>query len=139
MSTEQPAILERPRAVTVATVLSWVQGELTILAGALVLFLLARGNGSLIQGTLFVVGFVTIGVGLLPVLAAGGLLSARRGARLATTVWMAISALVGALSVLLQAYVSVVPVVAAILIVCLLWLGRARAYFRSGRKRPLPG
>jgi hypothetical protein len=125
--------IERPRSVVAATVIAWVEGEVTILGGALVLTFLDRENDDFLQSLSFGVAFSTIAVGLVTVFIAGGLLSGGRFARIATTVLMAISVIVGVLGVLIGQTVFTVTAALAIATVCLLWLGPARGYFRASR------
>jgi hypothetical protein len=131
----QTKAVTRPRAVTAATVLAWIEGNLTILGGVLVLTLLARENDSLVQSVFFYVSFVTIGIGLVTVFVAGGLLGGSRGARVAITVLLALSMLVGGLGVAQGQTLLGVTALMALVSVCLLWLGQARPYFRNSRQR----
>jgi hypothetical protein len=127
----------RPAGVTLVAVLAWIEGALNVIAGVLLIVFQHEPsvqNAWSSQASLITSAILTILFGVVVVLIAGGLLRGSGGARLVVTV-------VQVLSIAADAYTAwafpgqfawaAVSALVSLIIVILLWTGRASAFFRS--------
>ncbi|NNC10357.1 hypothetical protein HII28_00460 [Planctomonas sp. JC2975] len=131
------AAARRPAGVTLIAVLAWIEGALNILAGV---FLLVFKNEPSVrvawagEGSLITSAILSILFGVVVVLVAGGLLRGSRGARIVVTI-VQLFAIVGdvftAWAYPGQFAWSAVSALISLIIIILLWTGRANDFFRS--------
>ena len=129
--------LERPRAVTVVVVLTYLSGILSVLGG-LLLVLVSRNSAAQAQleagsGVLLTAGIVSIIIGIVTILVARGLRHGRRAARLIVTIVMAlqiITSVVALFSGNSQALSSIAQIVVSAAVIFLLWSGAAKSFFQ---------
>ena len=126
----------RPGGVTFIAVLVWIQGALDILAGILLLVgqnVEGAADSFGGRGGLVTTAILYILIGVVIILVARGLLRGSRGARLVVTVVEVIT-LAGAVFLLIasppQALSAIVTGAVALLVILLLWTGRAATFFR---------
>jgi hypothetical protein len=131
------AAARRPAGVTLIAVLAWIEGALGIVAG--IVLLVFRNEPSVqVEGAsesaLITSAILTILFGVVVVLVAGGLLRGSSGARIVVTV-VQLLAIVGdaftAWAYPGQFAWSAVSALISLLIIVLLWTGRANDFFRS--------
>jgi hypothetical protein len=131
------AAARRPAGVTLIAVLAWIEGALGIVAG--IVLLVFRNEPSVqVEGAsesaLITSAIFTILFGVVVVLVAGGLLRGSSGARIVVTV-VQLLAIVGdaftAWAYPGQFAWSAVSALISLLIIVLLWTGRANDFFRS--------
>ncbi|MEJ3403958.1 hypothetical protein WDJ51_04375 [Rathayibacter sp. YIM 133350] len=127
----------RPGGVTFIAVLIWIQGALDVLGG--VLLLIAQG----VEGAadpfggpagLITSAIVSILLGLIIIVVARGLLRGSRGARTVVTVievLTLLSAVFLAFAAPAQFLSSVLTGLIALVVILLLWTGRAASFFRG--------
>lgn len=130
----------RPGGVTVIAVFAWISGALDIVAGTLMLVFspvraVVDEYGNL--GTLIAAGgIISIAIGLVTVIVAGGLLRGNAAARMIVTIVQVVS-IIGSLFLAI-AYASSPTavgewfgIVISVIVLILLWSRRASAFFRS--------
>lgn len=127
----------RPGGITFIAVLAWIQGLFDIIAGVILLFnqhdaaLILDFGGS---GPLITAAIIYILVGIIIIVIARGLLRGSNGARVVVTAFEILT-LAGALFVMIAApsqFVSaLITAFIALVVILLLWTGRAAAFFRS--------
>jgi hypothetical protein len=131
------AAARRPAGVTLIAVLAWIEGALGIVAG--IVLLVFRNEPSVqVEGAsesaLITSAIFTILFGVVVVLVAGGLLRGSSGARIVVTV-VQLLAIVGdaftAWAYPGQFAWSAVSALISLLMIVLLWTGRANDFFRS--------
>jgi hypothetical protein len=84
------------------------------------------------RGVLIALAVTSIIIGLVIVVVARGLLRGSRGSRFVVTVFTILSLLSGVYSVVQHQYASgILTALIAVIILALLWSGRAAAFFRS--------
>jgi hypothetical protein len=128
--------IARPGGVTLVAVLTWIVGLLDVLAGTILLFQTSvaatveefGGASQLIATAIFqiVVGVVIIAI-------AGGLLRGSPSARIVVTVFQVISIMGGvflAIAYPAGAIGEYIGIAISLVIIFLLWTGRANAFFR---------
>ncbi len=131
------AAARRPLGVTLIAVLAWLEGALNIVAGALLLVLQhepgVRDAWS-DPAALITSAILTILFGLVVVLVAGGLLRGSNGARIVVTV-VEVLAIAGdaftAWAFPAQFAWSAIGALVSLIVIILLWTGRASDFFRS--------
>lgn len=121
---------KRPGGVTFVAILTWIQGALNVLAGILAVVI-----GSAVPTTAgtaaVVIGILTIVIGLVVVVIARGLLSGKSSSRVIVTVFMVLS-LASAVWATLQGQTgNILTGLVALVIIILLWTGRASTFFRK--------
>ena len=131
------AAARRPAGVTLIAVLAWIEGALGIVAGVLLLIYKNEpsvraawaGESSLITSAILGILF-----GVVVVLVAGGLLRGSRGARIVVTVVQLLAIVEDAFTAWAyptQFAWSAVSALISLIIIILLWTGRANEFFRS--------
>lgn len=129
--------ISRPGSVTLVAVLAWISGVLDIIGGSVLLF--QSGVDAVVDklggaAPLIGSGLFTILVGVAVIVLAIGLLRGSNAARVAITVLEAIS-IVGsaflAIAYPAGAIGEFFSIAAALIVIALLWTGRANAFFRS--------
>ncbi|MHA7987648.1 DUF7144 family membrane protein [Rathayibacter sp. CAU 1779] len=131
------AATRRPAGVTLIAVLAWIEGALNIIAGV---FLLVVKNEPSVraawagEGSVITSAILSILFGVVVVLVAGGLLRGSRGARIVVTI-VQLLAIVGdaftAWAYPGQFAWSAISALISLIIIILLWTGRANDFFRS--------
>ena len=127
----------RPGGVTLVAELTWITGLLDVLGGTILLFQTSvaatveefGGSSQLIASAIF-----TILVGVVVIAIAGGLLRGSPSARIVVTVFQVLSIMGGvflAIAYPAGAIGEYFSIAAALLVIALLWTGRANAFFRS--------
>ncbi|KQX08063.1 MULTISPECIES: DUF7144 family membrane protein [unclassified Leifsonia] len=128
--------VSRPGGVTFIAVLAWIQGVLDIILGVILLF--NQNDAALVldfggSGPLITSAIVYILVGIIIIVIARGLLRGSNGARVVVTAFEVIT-LAAALFVMIAApsqfLGALVTAFIALVIILLLWTGRAGAFFR---------
>jgi hypothetical protein len=130
-------IAKRPGGVTLVAVLTWISGLLDIIGGVLLLFQTSAaatveafgGSSQLIASA---IGSILIGT--LVVIVANGLLRGSAGARMVITVVQIISiaaAIFIAIAYPAGAIAEFFGAAVAVVVLALLWTGRASAFFRA--------
>jgi hypothetical protein len=126
----------RPGGVTLVAVLTWISGLLDVLGGTILLFQTSvaatveqfGGASQLIASAIF-----TIAVGAVVIAIAGGLLQGSPAARVVITVFQVLS-IVGSVFLAIAypagAIGEYIGIAVALVIIALLWSGRANAFFR---------
>ncbi|MET1017064.1 MAG: hypothetical protein ABWX76_09605 [Leifsonia flava] len=129
--------VSRPGGVTFIAVLAWIQGVFDIVVGILLLFnqhdpAIILDFGS--SGALITSAILYILVGIIIIVIARGLLRGSNGARVVVTAFEVVT-LIGALFVMIAApsqfIGALVTAFIALVIILLLWTGRAAAFFRG--------
>ncbi|MEL4320435.1 hypothetical protein WJX64_15575 [Leifsonia sp. YIM 134122] len=129
--------VSRPGGVTFIAVLAWIQGVFDIIVGILLLF--NQGDAAIIldfggSAALVTSAVVYILVGIIIIVIARGLLRGSNGARVVVTAFEVVT-LIGALFVTIAApsqfIGALVTAFIALVIILLLWTGRAAAFFRG--------
>ena len=128
--------IARPGGVTLVAVLTWIVGLLDVLAGTILLFQTSvaatveefGGASQLIATAIFqiVVGVVIIAI-------AGGLLRGSPSARIVVTVFQVLSIMGGVFLAIAYppgAIGAYIGIAISLVIIFLLWTGRANAFFR---------
>lgn len=132
-----PSSISRPGSVTLVAVIAWISGVLDIIAGAVLLF--QSGVDAVVDklggaAPLIGSGLFTILVGVAVIVLAIGLLRGSNAARAAITVLEAIS-IVGSVFLAIAYPAGAIgeyfSIAAALIVIALLWTGRANAFFRS--------
>jgi hypothetical protein len=131
------ATARRPLGVTLIAVLAWIEGAFSILAGVLLLVFQHEPSVSgawSSSASLITSAILTILFGVVVVLVAGGLLRGSSGARIIVTV-------VQILAIVADAFTawafperfawSAVGALISLIVIILLWTGRASDFFRS--------
>ncbi|MET0976984.1 MAG: hypothetical protein ABWX82_15085 [Leifsonia sp.] len=127
----------RPGGVTFIAVLVWIQGFFDIVAGLILLF--NQNNAPLLEdfggsGGLITSAIIYILVGIIIIVIARGLLRGSNGARVIVTVVELIT-LIGAIFLMIAApsqfLSALITAAIALVVILLLWTGRAAAFFRS--------
>jgi hypothetical protein len=127
----------RPGGVTLIAVLVWISGALDILGGTILLFQTSVAStveqfGGASQ--LIVSALATILIGAVVIVVAVGLMRGSNGARIVVTVFEVVSI---AISVFLAiaypagAIGEYIGIALALVVIALLWTGRASAFFRA--------
>ncbi|WP_026939789.1 DUF7144 family membrane protein [Humibacter albus] len=131
------SLARRPAGVTLIAVLAWIEGAFAIVAGVLLLILkddaeVRDASGG--EPALVTSAILTILFGVVVVLIAGGLLRGSRGARIVVTVLQLLAIASDALTAWADparfAW-SAVGALISLIIVILLWTGRANDFFRT--------
>lgn len=131
------AAARRPAGVTIIAILAWIEGALNIVTG--ILLLVFKNEPSVRVGwagetSLITSAIIGILFGVVVVLVAGGLLRGSRGARIVVTV-VQLLAIVGdafnALAYPAQFAWAAIGALISLIIIILLWTGRANDFFRS--------
>ncbi|KQQ93898.1 hypothetical protein ASF62_06865 [Leifsonia sp. Leaf325] len=129
--------VSRPGGVTFIAVLAWIQGVFDIVVG--ILLLLNQNDPAIIldfgsSGALITSAILYILVGIIIIVIARGLLRGSNGARVVVTAFEVVS-IIGALFVMIAApsqfLAALVTAFIALVIILLLWTGRAAAFFRG--------
>ncbi|MGN6125701.1 MAG: DUF7144 family membrane protein [Humibacter sp.] len=127
----------RPASVTLIAVLAWIEGAFDIIAGVL---LLVFQNQPSVKAAwygptaLVTSAIVAILFGLIVVLIAGGLLRGSRGARIIVTVVQLLAIVADAFTAFAspsQFAWAAISALISLIIIILLWTGRANDFFRS--------
>ena len=132
------AAARRPFGVTLIAVLAWIGGAFDIIGG--VLLLVFRGDASVqiaagqSEATIVTSAIVSILIGLVVVIIAGGLLRGSNGARIVVTI-------VQVLAISSDAYTAfavpadftwaAISALISLIVIILLWTGRASDFFRA--------
>ena len=137
-SVGESAPVHRPAAVTFVVVLAYISAVVNLLSGILLVLLagntqaqdaVGAGRGVIIAG-----GVLSILVGIVTFLVAGGLRHGRRGARTVVTVVLAIQ-VVAALATLAIDHSGIsqllVQIAVSVAVIALLWTGAAKDYFQQ--------
>jgi Na+/melibiose symporter-like transporter len=136
----EPLAVRRPGGITVVAVFAYISGVLDVVGGALILILTAvyaatnRVPGPPLAVT---VAIVTLIVGMITLAVASGLLRGRRGARTIVTVLQIISIVSSLLSIFAQPSTmigEIVSIIVALVVVVLLYAGRANVFFGSASR-----
>lgn len=131
------AAARRPAGVTLIAVLAWLEGALSIIGG--IVLLVFQNEPSVkdawfSQSALITSAIVSIVFGLIVVLIAGGLLRGSGGARIVVTV-VQVLAIVGdaftAYALPGEFAWAAISALISLIIIILLWTGRASDFFRS--------
>ncbi|HKH07565.1 MAG TPA: hypothetical protein VKA62_01350 [Agromyces sp.] len=128
--------IARPGGVTLVAVLTWIVGLLDVLAGTILLFQTSvaatveqfGGASQLIATAIF-----QIFVGVVIIAIAGGLLRGSPSARIVVTVFQVLSIMGGvflAIAYPAGAIGEYIGIAISLVIIFLLWTGRANAFFR---------
>lgn len=128
--------IARPGGVTLVAVLTWIVGLLDVLAGTILLFQTSvaatveefGGASQLIATAIF-----QILVGVVIIAIAGGLLRGSPSARIVVTVFQVISIMGGVFLAIAYppgAIGEYIGIVISLVVIFLLWTGRANAFFR---------
>jgi hypothetical protein len=128
--------IARPGGVTLVAVLTWIVGLLDVLAGTILLFQTSvaatveefGGASQLIASAIF-----QIFVGVVIIAIAGGLLRGSPSARIVVTVFQVLSIMGGvflAIAYPAGAIGEYIGIAISLVIIFLLWTGRANAFFR---------
>lgn len=128
--------IARPGGVTLVAVLTWIVGLLDVLAGTILLFQTSvaatveefGGASQLIATAIF-----QIAVGVVIIAIAGGLLRGSPSARIVVTVFQVLSIMGGvflAIAYPAGAIGEYIGIAFSLVIIFLLWTGRANAFFR---------
>jgi hypothetical protein len=126
----------RPGGVTLVAVLTWIVGLLDVLAGTILLFQTSvaatveefGGASQLIASAIF-----QIFVGVVIIAIAGGLLRGSPSARIVVTVFQVLSIMGGVFLAIAYppgAIGAYIGIAISLVIIFLLWTGRANAFFR---------
>ena len=126
----------RPGGVTLVAVLTWIVGLLDVLAGTILLFQTSvaatveefGGASQLIATAIF-----QIFVGVVIIAIAGGLLRGSPSARIVVTVFQVLSIMGGVFLAIAYppgAIGAYIGIAISLVIIFLLWTGRANAFFR---------
>ena len=126
----------RPGGVTLVAVLTWIVGLLDVLAGTILLFQTSvaatveefGGASQLIASAIF-----QILVGVVIIAIAGGLLRGSPSARIVVTVFQVLSIMGGVFLAIAYppgAIGAYIGIAISLVIIFLLWTGRANAFFR---------
>lgn len=127
----------RPGGVTFIAIIVWIQGFFDIIAGIILLF--NQNNQPLLDdfgssASLVTSAIIYILVGIILILIARGLLRGSNGARVLVTASEIIT-LIGAVFLLIAApsqfLSAIITAFIAIVVIMLLWTGRAASFFRS--------
>lgn len=129
--------IARPGGVTLVAVLTWISGALDILGGTILLFQTSvastveqfGGSSQLIASAL-----LAILIGAVVIVVAVGLLRGSSGARVVVTVFQVLSILSSvflAIAYPAGAIGEYIGIVVALVVIALLWTGRASAFFRT--------
>jgi hypothetical protein len=127
----------RPAGVTLVAVLAWIEGALNVLAGVLLLAFQHEPsvqNAWSSQSSLITSAILTILFGVVVLLIAGGLLRGSSGARVVVTVVQVLSIIADAFTAWAfpgQFAWAAISALISLIIVILLWTGRASDFFRS--------
>ena len=128
--------IARPGGVTLVAVLTWIVGLLDVLAGTILLFQTSvaatveefGGASQLIASAIF-----QIFVGVVIIAIAGGLLRGSPSARIVVTVFQVLSIMGGVFLAIAYppgAIGAYIGIAISLVIIFLLWTGRANAFFR---------
>lgn len=130
-------IAKRPGGVTLVAVLTWISGLLDIIGGVVLLFqtsaaatVEAFGGAS----TLIASAIASILIGAIVIIVANGLLRGSAGARVVITVVQIVSiaaSIFFAIAYPAGAIAEFFSAAIAVIILALLWSGRANAFFRD--------
>jgi len=131
------AAARRPAGVTLIAVLAWIEGAFNILAG--VLLLVFQHEPSVRSawsstGSLITSAILTILFGLVVVLIADGLLRGSGGARIVVTIVQVLAIAADAFTAWAfpgQFTWAAISALISLIIIILLWTGRASDFFRS--------
>ena len=129
--------IARPGGVTLVAVLTWISGALEILGGTLLLFQTSIAStveqfGGASQ--LIVSALVSILIGAVIIVVAVGLMRGSNGARIVVTIFEGLSILSSvflAIAYPAGAIGEYFGIAIALVIIALLWTGRANAFFRN--------
>lgn len=131
------AAARRPAGVTLIAVLAWIGGAFNIVAGVLLLIYKNEPSvqaAGLSESTLITSAILTILFGLVVVLVAGGLLRGSSGARVVVTVVQVLAIAGDAFTAWAypgQFAWAAISALISLIIIILLWTGRASDFFRS--------
>ncbi|HVX08589.1 DUF7144 family membrane protein [Humibacter sp.] len=131
------ATARRPLGVTLIAVLAWIEGAFNILAGVLLLVFQHEPSVSSAwssSASLITSAILTILFGVVVVLVAGGLLRGSSGARIIVTIVQILAIVADAFTAWAfpdQFAWSAVSALISLIIIILLWTGRASDFFRS--------
>jgi hypothetical protein len=128
--------VDRPGGVTLVAVLTGISGALEILGGTILLFQTSVAStvepfGGASQ--LIVVALVTILIGAVIIVVAVGLMRGSNGARIVVTVFQVLSIMISvflAIAYPAGAIGEYIGIALALVVIALLWTGRASAFFR---------
>lgn len=129
--------ISRPGSVTLVAVLAWISGVLDIIGGSLLLF--QSGVDAVVDmlggaAPLIGSGLLTILIGVAVIVLAIGLLRGSNPARVAITAFEIVS-VTGSVFLAIAYPAGAVgeyfSIAAALIVIALLWTGRANAFFRS--------
>ncbi|HWM15411.1 MAG TPA: hypothetical protein VNP97_02370 [Microbacterium sp.] len=132
-----PTSISRPGSVTIVAVIAWISGVLDVIGGCVLLF--QSGVDAVVDklggaAPLIGSGIFTILVGVAVIVIAIGLLRGSNPARVTLTVLEVIS-IIGSVFLAIAypagAIGEYVGIAAALLVIALLWTGRANAFFRG--------
>jgi hypothetical protein len=126
----------RPGGVTLVAVLTWISGALDVLGGTILLFQTSvaatvdrfGGASQLIASAIF-----SILIGVVVIAIAGGLLRGSPSARVVITVFQVLSIMGGVFLAIANpagAIGEYIGIVVSLVVLFLLWTGRANAFFR---------
>ena len=129
-------IARRPRGVTVVVVLTYLSGILNIISGLVVVLVAANAQAQAAlgasRGVILATGILSIVIGVVTLVVAGGLRHGRRVARLVVTVGMVLQILGGLFTVTgghSQILSGLAQIVIAVAVIALLWTGEAKQFF----------
>lgn len=129
--------IARPGGVTLVAVLTWIAGLLDVLGGTILLFQTSvaatvaefGGASQLIASAIF-----SILIGVVVIAIAGGLLRGSPSARIVVTVFQVLSIAGGvflAIAYPAGAIGEYIGIAVSLVVIFLLWTGRANAFFRG--------
>ncbi|WP_139416237.1 hypothetical protein [Agromyces laixinhei] len=127
---------DRPGGVTLVAVLTWISGLFDVIGGTILLFQTSvaatveqfGGASALITSAI-----ISILIGLIVIIVAGGLLRGSSGARTIVTVVQVLSigtSIFLAIAHPAQAIGEFFSIAIAVIVLAILWTGRASAFFR---------
>ncbi|AGW42070.1 hypothetical protein O159_20880 [Leifsonia xyli subsp. cynodontis DSM 46306] len=126
---------KRPGSVTFVAVLTYINGVLSIVGGAIVLFTrdsMARTDDAGALAGITTSAILSIVIGIVVLLVARGLLNGNTFSRAVVTIVMVISVLNGILQLFTQQLVGgVVEILWAFLVLSLLFTARANEFFHA--------
>jgi hypothetical protein len=129
--------IDRPAGVTLVAVLTWISGLLDIISGSLLLFQTSvsatveqfGGASQLIASAL-----LTILIGVVIIVVAIGLLRGNNASRVVITIFQMLS-IIGSVFLAIAYPAGAIgeyfSIAVAVIVLILLWTGRANAYFRA--------
>jgi len=127
---------QRPGGVTLVAVIIWIWSALDVIAGILAIIAASMQTSLVVDlgvgfgFDLLWGGILTLVLGIIGFIIAGGLLKGSRVARMLVTIWLVISIISAIISLASGAIVGgIISLVIGIIGILLLWAGRAGQFF----------